>query len=67
MKKYIENTIELISEDVVRCNNHRCMLRTNCKRYMQLAADKREKRFWIIPHRYEPHNDTCNSQIPFKS
>lgn len=32
---------DLIQKDIDRCNNHRCSLRSNCRRYMQLKNDNR--------------------------
>lgn len=29
----------IINNDISRCNNHRCRLRMNCKRYLQLGID----------------------------
>lgn len=42
----------LIHPEAIRCCNHRCTLRTNCKRYMQLMHDKVEKRDGIKVTRY---------------
>lgn len=38
-----------LPNDISRCNNHRCRLRNNCKRYLQIAYDFHKDRNNKIP------------------
>lgn len=62
--------------DRSRCTNHRCLLRTNCKRYMALKYDKENEKSGSTPSevlvtRFEPKNGDdyktveCEHQIGF--
>lgn len=65
---------QLIPNDISRCPNHRCLLRTQCKRYMQIAEDWKtfgkgspEARPY---NRHEPEgnqldNAHCSHQLPY--
>lgn len=35
---------DLILQDISRCNNHRCLKRVSCARYMQLEIDFKKYR-----------------------
>lgn len=48
-----------LNQDVTRCNNHRCSLRTNCKRYLQLKLDFEEKmQEYILVSRFGNKEET---------
>jgi len=41
--------MKLLNKDIARCMNHRCSLRTYCKRYMQLKFDYENNEQGIVP------------------
>lgn len=56
----------LIHPEAIRCVNHRCSLRTNCRRYLQLAIDKQEKAVGRKVSRFGDVDTTikCHHQEP---
>lgn len=71
----------LITDDITRCDNHRCESRTHCARYMQVGIDfsnYREKHklsdktpiynqvFKSIPFTRFPEAEKCEFQIPIE-
>lgn len=50
-------SMDYIPNNVARCDNHRCLLRTNCARYMQIAEERKQPGFKSVPYtRFEPIN-----------
>jgi|GEM_PF-6061006 len=42
----------LINDDTTRCVNHRCSLRSSCKRYLQCQIDKYNEAKHMSYHRF---------------
>lgn len=64
---------QLIANDVARCINHKCLLRLQCKRYLQI---KMEQPFPYEPANNKPYalfqpegnqldNAHCSHQLPY--